>query len=135
MATRGYIGYKKGKDIIAVYSHFDNYPQYTGKILLENYNESNIVELVENGGFSYLLGNVKDMREERLFYTQKGEDLEIDRLKFCNNISKVEIGCMYGHLSYIYIFDLDKKQWLYAKFGEHTGWQKLTIKVCKNEVA
>ena len=56
MSTRAFIGIEKeDKSIEYVYSHWNNYPESNGKILLENYNtKEKVEELLSYGDVSVL---------------------------------------------------------------------------------
>ena len=56
MATRSTIGVLNSDGSVrAVYCHWDGYPEYNGKLLIENYNtEAQVRELVEMGTISSL---------------------------------------------------------------------------------
>ena len=49
MATRGYIAIKEDDEARAIYHHWDSYPSYLGKLLLEHY--SNIDKIKESCAF------------------------------------------------------------------------------------
>lgn len=55
MATRSRISFERpdGK-VRSIYCHWDGYPEHNGKILLENYNESNLDALMDLGDLSTL---------------------------------------------------------------------------------
>lgn len=55
MSTRGAIGIQHGDQIKAIYSHYDNYPEHTGYILQNYYNDSVLVnKLISMGDMSSL---------------------------------------------------------------------------------
>ncbi len=55
MATRSRISYEKPDGTIrSIYCHWDGYLENNGQILLNNYNETNLDELMDLGDLSYL---------------------------------------------------------------------------------
>lgn len=54
MSTRSWIFNEADGACRGVYCHFDGYPEYTGKVLLENYNKNNIGKLLDLGDLSSL---------------------------------------------------------------------------------
>lgn len=56
MASRSMIGYEKEDGLIVfVYCHYDGYPEYQLKMLLEHYQDKNkVAELISNGDMSQL---------------------------------------------------------------------------------
>lgn len=89
MSTRSKIGIlNPNGTIFAIYSHWDNYPEYNGKLLLEHYADVNKVrELISYGSLSSLgaeIGDSNDFdnRNSRfcLFYGRdRGESVESTR--------------------------------------------------------
>jgi hypothetical protein len=63
-----------------VYCHWDGYLDNNGRILQQSYMDPfKVKELVALGGFSSLRDSVEDTAEGA--YTQRGEDLDINRYK------------------------------------------------------
>jgi hypothetical protein len=55
MATRSLIGIKLDNIVKTIYCHWDGYPEYNGKLLIENYSSpAAITELMELGDLSTL---------------------------------------------------------------------------------
>ena len=50
MGTRGRIGIQLGEGVLSVYHHWDSYPEWLGKILVEHYNTRELVEELIDGG-------------------------------------------------------------------------------------
>lgn len=65
MSTRSYIGKQEGDTVRFIHCHWDGYPSYNGKILLNHYQDENKVnQLLELGNLSHLgkeIGNKKTM--------------------------------------------------------------------------
>jgi hypothetical protein len=59
MATRGRIGLELADEsILSVYCHFDNYPEFNGVKLVENFNtREKVKELIDGGDISSLWTN------------------------------------------------------------------------------
>ena len=75
MATRSTIWLisKDGETAKGIYCHFDGYPSNNGKILLENYNTTEKVKDLIEGGDLSVLSNSTD---ECIYYARdRGEDL------------------------------------------------------------
>lgn len=64
MATRSYIGVQEDNGISAVYCHYDGYPEFVGKELLNYTTLSDVQELISYGDRSSLTGP---------FYKDRGE--------------------------------------------------------------
>jgi len=81
MSTRARIGYKVPgtEHIISIYSHWDGYPSYLGKKLLESYAEDDkIRELIDMGDISIIDANKdwegkKFPKPQPLTYASRGE--------------------------------------------------------------
>ena len=87
MSTRSNIGIVNGDGSVkAIYCHFDGYPAYVGRILLEHYNVvERIEELIDGGDMSSLKTNTTwestfkedaytNTREEQpLYYYERGD--------------------------------------------------------------
>ncbi len=142
MATRSNIGVKtsEGKYKV-IYCHWDGYPSYNGKVLLENYNtQEKVEELIEMGDISVLrekIGekhHIDSVEVTKLGYTtfyhrdikEKLEDTQSEEFDTLEELLGYCIN------DYTYIFDNGK--WLYRHWeGE---LKELTPEVCgiKEEV-
>ena len=69
MGTRSRVGVMHGTVCKSVYCHYDGYLEYTGKLLLENYNSALANELVARGDNSGVQKTLGDMN----FYSERGE--------------------------------------------------------------
>ena len=69
MGTRSRVGVMHGNVCKSVYCHYDGYLEYTGKLLLENYDSATANELVARGDNSGVQKTLGDMN----FYSDRGE--------------------------------------------------------------
>ena len=68
MATRGRVGLELSDgSIISIYSHWDNYPEWAGRILRTHYNTREKVEALVDGG------DVSCLWTDDGFYTSEGK--------------------------------------------------------------
>ena len=81
MATRGRIGLELADEsILSVYCHFDNYPEFNGVKLVENFNtHEKVSSLIDGGDISALWTNAGWDNETLpetgpLYYSSRGED-------------------------------------------------------------
>jgi hypothetical protein len=81
MATRGRIGLELADEsILSVYCHFDNYPEFNGVKLVENFNtREKVSSLIDGGDISALWTNLGWDNETLpetgpLYYSSRGED-------------------------------------------------------------
>jgi len=70
MGTRSRVGVMHGDVCKSVYCHYDGYLEYTGKLLLDNYNSALANQLVALGDNS----GVQKTTEGMNFYSDRGED-------------------------------------------------------------
>ena len=138
MATRSNIGIvNDGGSVTGIYVHWDGYPEYVGKILLNHYNTSGIVcELMDLGDLSSLNANLYCEDNNHSFNNpvdgvcvafgrDRGEK-NADSKSF-TNISEFETFGTHMFVDYQYLFNNGK--WQYRK---HDGkWRELTPQVCK----
>ena len=95
MATRGLIG-KMLKDgsILAVYGHYDNYPEYNGRILRDHYNTADKVnKLIDGGDMSCTWTNAGWKNETLpesgpLHYTSRGESIESNQPQLYKDLNE-----------------------------------------------
>ena len=69
MGTRSRVGVMHGNVCKSVYCHYDGYLEYTGKLLLENYNSALANQLVALGDNSGVQKTIEGMN----FYSDRGE--------------------------------------------------------------
>ena len=70
MGTRSLVGVMHGTVCKSVYCHYDGYLDYTGKLLLQNYDSAAANELVARGDNSGVQKTLGDMN----FYSDRGEE-------------------------------------------------------------
>jgi hypothetical protein len=107
-----------------VYCHWDGYLENNGQILQKHYMDPfKVKELVALGGFSSLCATVEETKEGA--YTQRGEDLSIEKYKdiqdyYANN---------YGE-EYDYILSMNwegKAQWYVRSYATEGNWIPLEL--------
>jgi hypothetical protein len=136
MATRSNIGIvNEDGSITAIYCHWDGYPEYVGKMLLNHYNNDDIVNGLMN------LGNLSIL-DEKLYSTDihtfnEPEDgvcvaYGRDRGDTGSDSMTFEDLGEYEHfgsgVDYQYLFDNGK--WMYRSTYKG-GWSDLTPEICK----
>jgi len=70
MGTRSRVGVMHGDVCKSVYCHYDGYLEYTGKLLLANYDSALANELIARGDNS----GVRETLEGMNFYADRGEE-------------------------------------------------------------
>lgn len=138
MATRSRIGYElPDHSVVSVYCHWDGCPEHNGKILVKHYqNREDVKELIDGGGISSLrtrgtwdsgailrdengeyisdsegyMMYENDREPQPLYYTERGEELEIMHSSFDEFVS--------GNSGeeYAYLYDLNG-QWKAYEIG------------------
>jgi hypothetical protein len=140
MGTRSRIGIEMpDHTVVSVYCHWDGYPEHNGKILVNHYqNREDVQELIDGGGISSLRtrqngwdlpsclrdengeylhddeGNLmyeNDRDPQPLYYTERGEELDVQHTSFDEFVS----GDLGGE-EYAYLFDLNDN-WKAYKIG------------------
>lgn len=138
MGTRSRIGYElPDHSVVSVYCHWDGYPEWTGRQLVEYYqNRDDVMELIDGGSMSslrtthlWVTAAVRDENDEivkdengdwiysptrdpqPLYHTERGEELQVDHTSFDEFVS----GKMCGE-DYAYLFDLNGN-WKAYKIG------------------
>lgn len=139
MGTRSRIGIElPDHTVVSVYCHWDGYVEHNGRILVEHYlNREDVEELIDGGGISSLRtrsnwnhssplrdengeyihddkGNLmyeNDREPQPLYYTERGEELNISHTSFDEFVS----GNLGGE-EYAYLFDLNDN-WKAYKTG------------------
>ena len=69
MGTRSRVGVMHGSTCKSVYCHYDGYLEYTGKLLLDNYDSATANQLVALGDNSGVQNSLEGMN----FYSDRGE--------------------------------------------------------------
>jgi hypothetical protein len=138
MATRGNIGIiNEDGSVTGIYCHWDSYPEYVGKLLLNHYNNTAIVyELMSLGNLSYLAENLYSDNNSHSFrnpvdgvcvaYGRDRGETGTNSKTF-DNISEFEEFAGNSWADYQYLFNNGKWQ-----YRNHNGtWNELTARVCK----
>jgi hypothetical protein len=125
MGTRSTIALEFADGTVqAVYCHWDGYLEHNGQILLKHYSDPfKLRDLIDLGGFSSLCADVEETKQGA--YTQRGEDLSIEKYKdiqdyYANN---------YGE-EYDYILSMNwegKAQWYVRYWDTEGNWIPLEM--------
>ena len=137
MATRGNIAIvNEDGSITSIYCHYDSYPEYVGKILLNHYNDVGIInKLMELGDLSslgehlYAAGHTWSAPIEGVcvaYGRDRGEKGVESRV--FKSIEQYNRNADNSGVNYQYLFE--DGMWMYRK--THKGdWERLTPEVCK----
>lgn len=138
MATRGNIGIvNEDGSITVIYVHWDSYPEYVGKILLNHYTTADIVtELLKLGNLSQLCENVNPTESHTFAEPQKGVCVAYGRERgekdqeaiVFEDLGEFEDSASNSWVDYQYLFDNGK--WSYRNVNNTLGWRELTQAVC-----
>ena len=136
MATRSNIGIVNEDDsITGIYCHWDGYPEYVGKMLLNHYNNVDIVNgLMNLGDLSILSENVNPTGPHSFNNPQKGVCVAYgrDRGETGSDSRTFEDLGEYEHfgsgVDYQYLYEDGK--WMYRSTYKG-GWSDLTPEICK----
>ena len=135
MSTRSNIALlNSDKTVEMIYCHSDGYPSYNGKILLENYSDTNRVRaLLAQGDVSCLAPEIGEKhgfdwmdRPEGVctFYARDRDEKGVES----QTVRSVRAAIM-AMEEYLYLWDLRTKTW---SFSDHGGpLQPLTEAACK----
>jgi len=117
MSTRSDIIIKDGENQYrGIYCHWDGYPSYNGRILLENYTTQDAVdELIQEGNLSELHGSPQACVS---YHRWRGEAKNI---KFSSQLSDLV------QQDYSYLFEDGKWYWC----AGDNNWSELTTEVCE----
>ena len=137
MATRGNIAIvNEDGSITSIYCHYDSYPEYVGKILLNHYNDVGIInKLMELGDLSslgehlYAAGHTWSAPIEGVCvaYGRDRGEKGVDSRVF-KSIEQYNRNADNSGVNYQYLFE--DGMWMYRK--THKGdWERLTPEVCK----
>ena len=120
MSTRSKIGVLKENGMVdAIYCHWDGYPSYNGRMLVENYVEAEqIRKLISLGSISSL---GKNLEQTNSYYGWREE--ESPKIVYANEQAFSE---SYGDCwdEYIYLFK-ENEWYVYDNDNEFDGWQKV----------
>jgi len=135
MSTRSNIGIVYGDGSVkAIYCHFDGYPAYVGRILLEHYNVvERIEELIDGGDLSSIGEKISTDIPHSFNYPVEGvcvyykrdhgeKNVDAYLYRTIRDYENVDNGC-----DYQYLFTDGK--WQYHKYNG--VWGDLTPEVCK----
>jgi len=102
MSTRSFIGMvNRDHTITSVYCHWDGYPEYNGKLLLEHYDNRAITrKLLHKGDFSSLQPKISDIQ----YYVDRGDE-EVGAVK--QTLDKFIEMCRESWCEYFYILKTD----------------------------
>jgi hypothetical protein len=136
MATRSNIGIVNlDKSITAIYVHWGGYPEFVGKMLLNHYNNDDIVNgLMNLGDLSILSENMNPTEPHSFNNPQKGVCVAYgrDRGDGGSDSRTFEDLGEYEHfgsgVDYQYLFEDGK--WMYRSTYKG-GWSDLTPEICK----
>lgn len=138
MATRSNIGIvNEDGSITGIYCHWDGYPEYVGKILLNHYNTADIVNnLMKLGNLSSLGENLFPTEPHSFETPQKGVCVAYGRdrgekgveSRLFKSLSQFERHMNDSCAEYQYVFDHTGK-WAFR--GYKTDWKDLTPADCK----
>ena len=136
MATRSNIGIvNEDGSITGIYCHFDGYPEYVGKMLLNHYTDVDWIHmLMDLGDLSILSENMNPTGPHSFNNPQKGVCVAYgrDRGEGGTNSRTFEDLGEYEHfgsgVDYQYLFEDGK--WMY-RCTYKGGWSDLTPEICK----
>lgn len=139
MATRSHIGIvNEDNTVTYVYCHWDGYPEHNGRILLNHYNNKEIInKLLDNGNISSLGEQIdpspdkphtfgKSQDNVCVFYFRERNEMGNEKQTVSSDI-EYKMSRKNGWCDYQYLFD--NGQWKYRS-GE-SNWRELTPQVCK----
>lgn len=131
MATRSNIGIvNEDGSITGIYVHWDGYPEYNGKMLLNHYNNDDIVNgLMDLGNLSILSESLYSTTGINLYSTNNRHTFRgatgSDSRTFEDLGEYENFG---SGVDYQYLFEDGK--WMYRNTCEG-GWSDLTPEICK----
>lgn len=141
MGTRSNIGIVNlDNSIDAIYCHWDGFLSYNGKILLQHYTSTDIVnQLMDLGDLSSLneklypddskphtFQNAQD--DVCVAYGRERSESDVDCKTFIN-IDEFEKYAIGTDAEYQYLFNSGK--WTYREINRDGKWKELTAEVCK----
>ena len=140
MATRGNIGIvNEDGSITAIYVHWDSYPEYVGKILLNHYTDVDWIHMLMNlGNLSILAENMNPTGPHSFNNPQKGVCVAYGRdrgetgptnSRTFEDLGEYENSASNTWADYQYLFD--NGVWSYRNLNKTLGWKELTAEVCK----
>lgn len=128
MSTNANIGMidSRGK-IHGIYLHWDGYPEYAGKVLLEHYNSHDkVCNLIDMGNLSFLgkhlnpIGSHSFNKPESdvtvAYHRDRGESLYISQY---DDLYEFSCECLHN-----YLYDVENDVWMYSE-GNGSQFQEL----------
>ena len=124
MATRSMIAIEDNGEVYAIYCHNDGYLEHNGKILLQNYQDVDLVEsLIDLGDLSLLgkeLGKKQNFNQPTsydwcLAYGRDRKEIGTAAQKFSTREEAVEHfdGC-----DYFYLYEVISGEWMYKTYKD-----------------
>ncbi len=127
----------------SIYCHFDGYPEHVGKVLLENYNTTSIVQALMRLGDLSILGPVmapaggskhsynKPIEGVTVAYRRDRGETEC-LAKRCESFDLLLKSFAAGDCGavYLYIYDVTGEAWYYAECNNPMSLHKLSWKRC-----
>ena len=112
MGTRSRIGIElTDGSVLSVYSHYEGYPSFNGRVLREFYNtKEKVSQLINGGNMSCTWTNAGWNNETLpemgpLHYTMRGESIEDNAPELSKNKNEyLKLGGEYGDEEYAYLF-------------------------------
>lgn len=106
-----------------VYCHWDGYLEHNGKVLQEHYSDPfKLKELIALGGFSSLCATVEETKQGA--YTQRGEDLSIEKYKDIEDYRANVYGEEYDYI----LRNVDgKARWFVRSYATNGNWVALEV--------
>ena len=113
MSTRSFIGMvNRDLSITSVYCHWDGYPEYNGKMLLEHYDTpAKVRKLLHKGDFSSLQENISDIE----YYVDRGDE---DTGAVTQNLGDFIKMCKESWCEYFYILRADGMWTVSEKYSD-----------------
>ena len=139
MATRSNIAIvNSDKSISSIYCHWDGYPEYVGKMLLNHYNNVGIInELLDLGNLSQLCEKLYSDNNSHTFdkpqdgvcvaYGRERGEKDQEAIVF-EDLGEFEDSAKNSWADYQYLFEDGK--WSYRNVNNTLGWRELTPTVC-----
>jgi len=112
MGTRSRIGYQLKNGIVSSYHHWDGYPEWLGKTLVQHYNTAEkVTALIDGGDMSSCWSNSiwgEDLPEGEYspeYYTARGEDMNDVAPQLAESFTEYMEQCSNCNAEYAYIFN------------------------------
>lgn len=133
MSTHCHIGIKNGDHVRYIYCHFDGYPSYVGKILLNHYNTvEKVNELIDGGDLSSLGEVTKTDLPHSWVNPVEGVCVYYERDRGETDMS-AKMCCLTEYkdsdVDYQYLFDTDTNKWTIET--NFTVFNELTPRICE----